>query len=126
MRILVLLLFFVSNFSLSCSGPNGGEEYNKLIKITPLTESNWYAFEVPENLDVETNELTIILAYGEERPGGIPIYDDYEKLKYEISDGKAIGKFMVVKRKNKPYINASWWPICCCPTMANTGFINVE
>jgi hypothetical protein len=126
------LIYFVialvfSNSALACYAPKGGPEYDALIKIEALAETNHYRVEVPKNLNGMPRDAEIILAYSKYSPGGIPLNRPYITVNTRVVGDKVFGEFVVEKRDENPYLNVMWWPeqAGMCGISAHTGFLMV-
>jgi hypothetical protein len=126
--IYLIVALLLSNTAFACYSPMGGPEYDALIKIEAMKESNHYLVEVPKKLKDMPHDAEIILAYSKYSPGGIPVYGPFVTIKGKVVGDKLVGEFVVERKDEKPYINVMWWPELpgMCGISAHTGFLEAQ
>ena len=72
--LLAALLALTSGATQACFAPRGGPEYDKLIELQKLKESNTYQVTVPSRLE-DLQKAEIMLASSSDHAGGVPVYD---------------------------------------------------
>ncbi len=127
-HLLIILSFLITSSSFACYVPMKGEKYDSQIIIQKLKGKNRYRVSVPRFMEDMPNEAEIILAYSDNYPGGVPIYEKYEVMKAFVNNKRLVAEFTVVKKNKRPYIVIMWWPeyTGMCGIQANTGFLDAE
>ncbi|APV48875.1 hypothetical protein BWI17_03775 [Betaproteobacteria bacterium GR16-43] len=98
-----------------------------MIKVERV-KANHYRVRVPKNLEGDLREAEVILAYSNQHPGGIPIYEPYETISTRPIGKSLVGEFAVRKGEGRPYVNVMWWHKRpgMCGISAHTGFLAVQ
>lgn len=123
--ITFIFLFCISTSVWSCSFPNRGAQYNRLIEVISTNDKSVYKFIVPSEIQ-GLDDLEVNLGYSPKNKEGIKFMREAVELNFKIVDGNAIGTFKVEPRENLlPFLHVMWWPKTqgLCGVAASSEFI---